>query len=572
MEQTQTEVRVDAKLGGRMNDEAIQANCLKAFADALASAGVAHAVLSPGSRSAPLIIALGQHQKLQAHSVIDERSAAFLALGMGKADGLPAIVACTSGTAAANLAPAVHEAREAGTPLVAITADRPPELRAAGENQTIDQVGVFGSAAKQLDPPPFDAGTPGLWAEFVQTVVEASLRPSPGPVHVNMPLWDPLAAGADANPIDAKVDRVPAVTSQPVPTAEIDAGCLVVVAGRDEYGFDDGLAETADALGIPVLADPLSPAANWKSANVIENWDSILRVGSWAESHRPDVILRTGDLPTSKPLREWIKACSQSGTRVVHFDPLDSRRDPILANTAHHAFPITPSLRGAPQGDAAWLGEWVAADARASAAKRQAIDTFSLISEPAVCEALTVAMTSAEVLFISASMPVRDLESFGHLKNGPRSFANRGANGIDGTIATAAGHAIASGQPTSLVLGDVSFAHDVSSLASLRKVTTPFLTLVINNGGGAIFDGLPIAGQKDVYDEFVFTDPKLNIAAACSAWGLSHRVIATADDVGEAWRQAQGQTSPLIAEVVVAREASPQARESIRAAVAAALA
>ncbi len=567
-----TERPADAKLWVAMTARNTQANCLAIFAAALADSGVGNAVLSPGSRSAPLILALGQQSKIHAHSVIDERSAGFFGLGIGKASGLPAVVACTSGTAAANIAPAVHEAREARTPLLLITADRPPELRAAGDNQTIDQIGVFGSAAKQITPPPFEKGKESEWASFANEIVEATVRPFPGPVHVNMPLWDPLAASADPDLPRSVITAVspfgpPANDLVPMPS-----GCRVIIAGRDEFGIDSEVAHTADALGIPVIADPLSPAAASNSATLIANWDSLLRVSQWAERHRPEVILRTGDLPTSKPLREWIKSCSESGTEVIHFDPLDSGRDPYEANTARHICPLQPSLAASARGDADWLARWVQADAIAGTTIDTATAEMEELSEPSLFRTLTSLMNQLETLFVAASMPVRDLESFGSLKGGPRSVANRGANGIDGTVATAAGHAISTERPTALILGDVTFAHDVSSLAVLRDVSTPLLAIVVNNGGGAIFDGLPIAEQQDVYEEFVFTAPRLKIASACDAWGVKHRSLTAVADIEKLWNEVKSGSSPIVAELSLPRDASPKARRAIRAAVAEALA
>ena len=547
-----------------------QANCLRAFSEALADAGIAGAVLSPGSRSAPLILALGTTEGITSHSVIDERTAGFFALGLGKAAQRPAAVACTSGTAAANLAPSVHEAREAKTPLLVLTADRPPELRAAGDNQTIDQIGVFGSAAKQLSPPSFSEDSIALWTQFASECVEATLHPFPGPVHVNVPLWDPLAALPDEPATGTSIEATPNFSPNEE-KVDLPGGCTVVIAGRDEFGTDDELVGAADALGIPVLPDPLSPASTSGSACVIAHWDSILRVEEWAAQHRPDVIVRTGDLPTSKPLRAWIKHCAEAGTEVIHFDPLNGGRDPDGINTAHLTGSLTTSLRESARGDASWLADWVQADAKAAAALEANRADQSELTEPDLIHCITNTMGSDETLFVAASMPIRDVESFGDLEGGPRTVANRGANGIDGTIATAAGFATQSGQPLVLTLGDVTFAHDVASLAVLREVRTPILVVVINNGGGAIFDNLPISERGDVYERFVFTPPRLNISHACAAWGIKHSSVESLKDIESLWSEVKADGSARVAEVVVRREASPLRRSSLRAAVSQAL-
>jgi 2-succinyl-5-enolpyruvyl-6-hydroxy-3-cyclohexene-1-carboxylate synthase len=304
---------------------------------------------------------------------------------------------------------------------------------------------------------------------------------------------------------------------------------------------------------------------------VIENWDSLLRVEEWAERHRPDVILRTGDLPTSKALREWISASAAAGAQVLHFDPLDSRRDPSSVNTARYASALAPSITAGPRGDDLWLNEWRAADAVAAATLTAKASQPLALSEPQIAACITSALSNRDLLFVAASMPVRDIESFGLLKDGPRVYANRGANGIDGTIASAAGLASASGQPTVLLLGDVTFAHDVASLATLRSVSTPFLGIVVNNGGGAIFDGLAIAAAGATYEEFVFTPPRLNIRAACEAWGLEHSLGTTIEELESALESLSSLAAPKILELTLDRKTSPAHRAELRAAVSAAL-
>ena len=544
---------------------------MKAFAGSLAASGVKDAILSPGSRSAPLIIALGKCSELRAHSIIDERAAAFFGLGVGKGSGYPAVIACTSGTAAAELAPAVHEAREARSPLLVVTADRPPDLRAAGDNQTIDQIGVYGSAAQVMECPPFDESRLAEWADFARAAVEATLHPFPGPVHINMPLWDPLAAHPSVVQAEPPLDQIAPFAGNSNEVVEIPEGSTLIVAGRDEFGIDIPLVAAAESAGIPVIADPLSPASQSSSKVVIANWDSILRTREWADLHRPDVILRTGDLPTSKALRGWIAESAQAGTKVIHFDQLDSARDPDGINSLRIAAKLHPSLSLAARGDKVWLAEWVTADVRAAAAIDAALDGPESKSEPELARQLTSAMGMDSTLFVAASMPVRDLESFGNLRGGPRVFANRGANGIDGTVATAAGHAVATSRATGLLLGDVTFAYDVSSLALLRELKSPFLGVILNNGGGAIFEELPIADHDEVFHEFVFTPPRLNIKSACEAWGVRYESVQTPSQIAQLWTEALASESPLIAEFEFSTTESRSTRSRLRDAITAAL-
>ena len=551
-----------------MRPQTAQATCLRAFAAALATSGVKEAVLSPGSRSAPLIIALGKSPDIRGHSVIDERAAGFFGLGVGKASGYPAVVACTSGTAAAELAPAVHEAREARTPVLVITADRPPESRAAGDNQTIDQIGVYGSAAKELDCPPFDEAHLAEWAKFAHAAVEATLHPHPGPVHINMPLWDPLAADPFPAGPEASLEAVSPFAGGPEQVVVLPEGRTVIVAGRDEFGIDGQVATAAETLGIPVIADPLSPLSQSTSSVVISNWESILRAREWSDHHRPDVIIRTGDLPTSKALRGWISQSAKSGAEVIHFDPLDSGRDPDGVNSLRVTATLQPSLTAAARGDEAWLTAWVTADAKAADSLEANAVAYGVKTEPGLVRELTASMGTESTLFVAASMPIRDVEAFGLLRRGPRVFANRGANGIDGTLATAAGHATANERATALLLGDVTFAYDVSSLSLLRDLGTPFMGIVLNNGGGAIFEDLPVAGHDEVYAQFVFTPPRLNIKAACEAWGVGYRSIASAAEIGPLWNEALTTAGPLIVEFEFSKTESRSAREALRQSVA----
>jgi len=564
-------------------EPATQANALAAFAARLAQLGVQHAVLSPGSRSAPLILALANTEGLNPWSLIDEREAGFFALGTAKANNTPAVVACTSGTAAAELAPAVHEAAEAGTPLIVLTADRPPELRAAGENQTIDQIGVFGSAAPTVLGPPFSSDAVSQWIAFADEVFAAATGTRPGPVHVNVPLWDPLAQGADPGVVAAALE-VAATTVQekqtgaaiPPAVIELLLGSIrpLVICGRDERGLGAEVATWCSAAQIPVIADPLSQSNLGTTTTSVPAWDALIRTEQWLANQDPDLILRTGDLPTSKPLRAWLTELAERGVPMVQFDPESSGRDPISATTSLITAPITdidPLESGASEPN--WLQSWLDAGALATRAIDSVLSpaSVSTLSEPSVIRTACQTLQANTTLMIAASMPVRDLETLHLGTSGPVCIANRGANGIDGTVATAAGYAAATTAPTVLICGDVTFAHDVAGLAAARESASSLLIVVLDNGGGAIFDYLPISQQKSVYERFVFTPPRLNFSSAAQTWDIPYVEITSTDQLVDELSTVASLQGPRVALIRVGRYDAQDLRTAVWAAVAAQL-
>ncbi|MEI7889739.1 MAG: 2-succinyl-5-enolpyruvyl-6-hydroxy-3-cyclohexene-1-carboxylic-acid synthase [Actinomycetes bacterium] len=560
-----------------------QPNALAAFAARLAQLGVEHAVLSPGSRSAPLILALANTAGLKPWSLIDEREAGFFALGVGKATNIPALVACTSGTAAAELAPAVHEAAEARTPLIVLTADRPPDLRAAGENQTIDQVGVYGSAAPTVQGPPFTSEAATSWIRLADEVFAAATGTSPGPVHVNVPLWEPLAQSANPAVVAAALESASVNMAGRETHGAVPSGVLALLAesnrplaicGRDERGQGAEVATWCAKAEIPMIADPLAQSNRGTTTTTVTAWDALVRDEAWRAGQAPDLVLRTGDLPTSKPLRAWLAQLAATGVPVVHFDPERSLRDPISATSTRVPAPVTdidPSHLGA--CEASWLDSWLESGSRAT----KAIDTLlgsadsKTLSEPGVIRASCQTLQGDTTLMIAASMPVRDLETFHLGKTGPVCVANRGANGIDGTIATAAGYAAATQAPTVLICGDVTFAHDVAGLAAARESASSLLVLVLDNGGGAIFDYLPISDQKSVYERFVFTPPHLDFAAAAQTWGLPFIEITSTEQLRHELTSVEDLEGPRLALIRVGRHDAQELRTAIWAAVAASI-
>lgn len=510
---------------------------LRAMVDELARCGVRHAATSPGSRSAPLVLALADDARIRCHSHLDERCAGFFALGAAKASGLPAVVACTSGTAAANLMPAVVEAREARVPLIVLTADRPPELRDSGAGQTIDQLGLYGDrVAWFFEVGSHEAETPvAWWRRLACRAVWESLGSRPGAVHLNFPLRDPLVppAGLDA-PGDGRRDGAPWVARGEVDPAAAGGALLaamrgrrrgVVVAGRSERDPELGAAVAgfAAAARMPLLADPLSGAR--RGAAAVAHYDALLRDPGCSE-RGADLVVRVGDLPTSKPLRSWL-AGPCSGAANVLIDPDGAWQDPdALASVRLAADPrATLGAVGQPEvAEPGWLEGWLAADAAAAAAIGAALG--GELSEPAAAIETAAALGPGDTLLVAASMPIRDVETFLPVRDeGPRVLSNRGANGIDGTVSTAFGIAAAAGGPVVLLTGDVALAHDLGGLLAARRLDAAPTIVVVDNDGGGIFEFLPVAAAGEAFETHVATPHGLDLEAVAGLFGLGYEPV-----------------------------------------------
>ena len=519
---------------------------LRAFADELARCGMRHACTSPGSRSTPLVLSLAREPRLRCHSHIDERCAGFFALGLAKRSGLPVAVVCTSGTAVAELAPAVIEAREARVPLLVLSADRPAELRDNGAGQAIDQLKLFGSAAKWFFEVSLDGGSGREQLRFIRTLAcrayWTALEGRPGAVHLNFPLREPLVC-EDELPQDAsgRPDGRPRVVrsishpSSPAEEREL-AGLVdgsrrgILVAGRDERG--DGLAAAAArfarAAGWPLLADPLSGARRGEAA--VAHYDALLRDERFALAHEPDLVVRVGDLPVSKPLRVWLAGLE--GVEQVALDPEGAWQDPSSSVTRSPALDPAGTLNrlaerlGRAPGESEWLASWRSADELAAGALLGVLDGHHL-SEPAVAAELGTLLPGTATLFVASSMPVRDIESFWPVREDPpRVLCNRGANGIDGTVSSAFGAAAAAEEPVVLLIGDVALAYDIGGLLAARRLGIALTIVLLDNGGGGIFDFLPVAGipEQGLYETHVATPTGLDFARVAELYGLGHEL------------------------------------------------
>ena len=475
----------------------------RVLVDELARCGVTEAVLSPGSRSAPLAYALHAADaagRLRLHVRIDERSAGFLALGLAKASGRAVPVVTTSGTAVANLHPAAVEAAYAGVPLLLLTADRPPELRGVGANQAIDQLGLFAPAVRTVEvgAPDRRAGQNAFWRSVVSRAVADG-----GPVHLNLAFREPLVPDPDdewVEPLDGRAGGLPwtvAVPAVAVPPPDDLPDRTVVVLG-DATVHTRRALDLAVARGFPVVAEPSSGAP--PGPNVLPGGDSALASGP-----RPDRVLLVGRATLSRAVTALL--------RSAPLDVVAARETPDPARTAARILPGVPVASGGT--DPAWLPAWL--DAVPSTVERD--------EEAVLAAAVLDAIPPGGLLVTGSSKPIRDVFLAGP-RDGVTVLANRGVAGIDGTVSTAIGAALAHGGPAYALVGDLTFLHDANGLVLGAKEPRPDLTIVVvNNDGGAIFATLE-QGAPELADAFerVFGTPHgVDLAALCAATGTPHR-------------------------------------------------
>jgi 2-succinyl-5-enolpyruvyl-6-hydroxy-3-cyclohexene-1-carboxylate synthase len=536
---------------------------LRALCDELARCGLRHACTSPGSRCAPIVLSLAREQRIRCWSHIDERCAGFFALGAAKAGRAPVAVACTSGTAAANLAPAVIEAFQARVPLIVLTADRPPELRDVGAGQAIDQLKLYGDAVKWF----FEVGVHDATPERLRWIRTLACRAywtalsgRPGPVHLNLPLREPLVldeplpadhSGRDGGRpyviVDAHDPGPPTGDSHP-------SGRVVLVAGGPEpdSAAPARLASLAAQARIPLLADPLSGARRGPAA--VAHYDLLLRDRGFASSHRPQFVIRAGDLPTSKPLRAWLAGLDAA---QIAIDPDDAWHDPDSVVGMRVSRPDRVLLDGVAKGEAipaepGWLASWRAADAAAAAAINAALGDE--LSEPLVARKLGEWLSPHATLFVASSMPVRDVEAFFPARGDPPAvLSNRGANGIDGTVSSAFGAAAAGEGPVVLLIGDVALAHDIGGLLAARRLGLRLTIVLLNNDGGGIFHFLPVSGQADAFEQHVATPHGLDFARAAELYDCGYERPRTAAELCAAVKRSLAPPPPARATIIEVR-------------------
>jgi 2-succinyl-5-enolpyruvyl-6-hydroxy-3-cyclohexene-1-carboxylate synthase len=537
---------------------------LRAFCDELARCGMQHACTSPGSRCTPIVLSLVREPRIRCWSHIDERCAGFFALGAAKSSGRPLAVTCTSGSAAANLAPAVIEAFQARVPMIVLTGDRPAELREVGAGQAIDQIKLYGDAVKWFFEVGVDDTSPAR-LRWIRTLAGraywTALEGRPGPVHLNFPLREPLVlseplpedlSGRPGNrPWIRRERRGPAPAQLP----ELPARGLVV-AGRDERsrGLGAAAARFAELAGYPLLADPLSGARHGPAA--IAHYDLLLRDERFTAQLHPELVIRVGDLPTSKPLRAWLERLH--GVQQLALDPEGAWQDPAaVVSGSDPGDPVAALSADAPEtpADPDWLAAWRSADDAAAQAIIGALGDE--LSEPLVARALGEWLAPEAILFVASSMPIRDVEEFfGARDLAPRVLSNRGANGIDGTVSSAFGAAAAGDAPVVLLIGDVALAHDIGGLLSARRLGLAVTIVLLNNDGGGIFHFLPVARERDAFEQHVATPHGLEFATAAQLYGLAYEAPVTVDALQDAIARSIDGDRATIIEVRTDREAN----------------
>jgi 2-succinyl-5-enolpyruvyl-6-hydroxy-3-cyclohexene-1-carboxylate synthase len=603
------------------------------FADELARCGLREVVLAPGSRSTPLAMAFGtleREGRIRLHVRVDERSASFTALGLAKASRAPVAVVCTSGTAAANFHPAVIEADESGVPLLVLTADRPPELRATGANQTIDQIKLYGGAVRWFceagvpeasvpeagvrdtgvrDTGVREAGGPGTgvpaagaspagapagaspagvhaagqaayWRSLAcRTWAHATgiIGGFPGPVHLNIALRDPLVPDGPVTPLPGRPDGAPWTRFATPGTAggEAPGGVLdlpwtergVVICGDGDDAAAPALLRLAEQAGWPVLAEPSSGAR--RGPNALTAYQYLLS----RPDLRPDLIVSAGRPGLSRAQQAFLGV---AGRHVVlaqgpgrWADPQRTATDVTAAIrlTDAPAGPASPGQEspgqlpsGEPNSNASWLARWLHADRQARAALDQVLDSYDGISEPRLARDLIAALPEGALLWTASSMPVRDADSHMPARDDIRVLASRGASGIDGTISTAAGAALAHDGPAFALIGDLAFLHDTPGLVIGPREPRPDLCLVVvNNDGGGIFSTLEQAAF-DGFERLFATPHGTAVHHVAAAFGLPYHLLDHPDDLG---KSLQG-TGLRVVEVRTDREAGAELRARLR--------
>ncbi|MDJ0674561.1 MAG: 2-succinyl-5-enolpyruvyl-6-hydroxy-3-cyclohexene-1-carboxylic-acid synthase [Calothrix sp. MO_167.B42] len=531
--------------------------------------GLKTVVISPGSRSTPLVVAFAQESPdIEVISILDERSAAFFALGRAKATGLPTVLVCTSGTAGANFYPAVIEAKESRVPLLLLTADRPPELRDCHSGQTIDQLKLYGNYPNwqaQLAVPTADMEMLGYLRQTITYGWERCLAPIPGVVHLNVPFRDPLApiphqdkqqcqslellqSQWQPEEFFAAITNTTqlSIINPPLPILaawqECDRGIIIagVAQPQEPQAYCRAIAQLAQSLQFPILAEGLSPLRNHANINpyIISTYDLILRNSQLAEQLTPQIVIQIGDMPTSKQLRQWL---SRISPRRWVIDSTYQNLDPLHGRTIHlrqemgewRSERVKEGRR-----ERNFLQMWLSAETQVRDRVEKSLLEIGEISEVKLPWFLSQSLPPATPIFIANSMAVRDVEFFWKPNNSQViPFFNRGANGIDGTLSTALG--IAHGQQSCVMLtGDLALLHDTNGFLIRNKFVGHLTIILINNNGGGIFEMLPIAEFNPPFAEFFATPQDINFAQLCATYGVEHELITS-------WKQLRNKLSIL---------------------------
>jgi 2-succinyl-5-enolpyruvyl-6-hydroxy-3-cyclohexene-1-carboxylate synthase len=553
--------------------------CASTFVNALASFGLRDACVSPGSRSTPIALALARNRDVRVHVHLDERSSAFFALGLAKASGVPVAVVTTSGTAAANLFPAIVEASMSRVPLIALTADRPPELRGVGANQTIDQVRLFGRYARWfLDAPVPAEGSDAGRAWYMLGVEAYREACRAGPVHVNLPFREPLDPSGGS--VDLGEEFALALAGIGLGEGEMPEDDQVAEFADVVTGVGNGLVyvgglrvsgrwfvDLGDRLGWPVIAEPTSGC---RIPGTLGAGQHLLANADFASAHAPELFLQIGASPTSRAALEAVR----SARRLIIVDPDELVADPNRRAekrfTVHAGSLVDRALDAiTPTSGGSWLSSWREADGRARDGVDALLDSWDEPYEGRIARDVAASVPDDGVLVVGSSMPVRDLDAYMRPREGLRVLANRGASGIDGFVSTALGVS-AAGAATTALCGDLTLLHDVGSLIWSASRGLHCIVVVPNNDGGAIFSFLPQRALPE-FEELFATPHGLELGAICRAAGAGHARVERAADLIPAVERARGAGGVHVVEVPIDRARNLELHDAVREAVASAL-
>jgi len=542
--------------------------------------GVEQFCLCPGSRSTPLALAAACHPRARVITHFDERGAAFFALGYARAEGKPAAVICTSGTAAANFFPAVVEASNDHVPLILLTADRPPELRQTGANQTIEQTGLYGGYVRfQFDLPcPDDATNPSFLLTTVDQAVFRARRQPAGPVHLNCMFREPLAPEVEIQWPPAWPESIKSWSgaARPHTTCHLskhklddstlnnmvalldDAGKGLLAVGRlQNESEQQATLEFCKRLGWPVLADITSGLRPSPDAPVVNHYDLLLGSEAFASKYWPNTILHLGSRFVSKRLLQYIESIQSD--HYIHVSSVPDRLDPTHSVTQRLECDLAEFAnrvgRLVKTAGSDYTDRWLKASRTAAETVKSICDESDQASEAAIARLLVEHLMPEAALFVASSMPIRGLDMFMPATGRIVSIgANRGASGIDGTIASAGGFAVGLNQPVTLLIGDLACLHDLNSLSLLKDLPVPVTVVVLNNHGGGIFDVLPIATQKEFLEHYFVMPHSLSFESAASMFGLNYAGVTSNSAFISQYKQTQQMGRAALLEVIIDRQ------------------
>ena len=562
--------------------------CSRIISETLRAKGVRFAVICPGSRSSPLAFAFARTEGMESISILDERSAGFFALGLAKREGLPVVLVCTSGTAAANFYPAIIEASESGVPLIVITADRPEELRGCRAGQTIVQVGMYATyPVSQVELPIPNADTKALadLKGIVEEQANFSLGIPCGPVHINAPFRDPLAPLSDGtfvSPISMEELKFLCEASSKIeaPAVELDLGEFtqyqrgLILVGSPLSPVSDNwirnVARLADELKWPVLADGLSPLRNHRSLfpRLITGYNAICRVVGEDSELLPDRIIVVGDLPISKTLRSWLK---DRNIKSLFLTPLPGEFDSNRGDSESRYYDFN---RASPlvtrHSSDIFAKAWQGLDVKVHECIEGRLSCLESVFEGSIAATLSNCLPAGSSLFVSNSMPPRDMEFF-WIPNDRRVdvYSSRGANGIDGILSSALGVAYR-GKPTYLLTGDLALLHDSNGGLVSKRIEGSLTIILVNNAGGGIFEMLPVRQLGETFEQFFATDQQVDFSKWAATYDIEYKKADSLKEL-EMYLGREARRGVRLIEVVTDRKGDAAERKRIFAEIASSL-